>query len=43
MRTQLRDDTNIEEHLEAALETAEDGDTKYHIRESLQKLQVADG
>jgi hypothetical protein len=30
----------IEDHLETALETAEDSDARYHIRESLQKLQA---
>jgi hypothetical protein len=42
MQTSVPEGMTIEEHLETALETAENGDTKYHIRESLQKLQASE-
>ena len=37
---QLRDDTEVEEHLEAALETAEDSQTRYHVRQALQRFYL---
>lgn len=32
--------TSVESHLHAALSDAESDETKYHIRESIQKLYV---
>lgn len=32
--------TPLETHLQEALEAAEDGTTKYHLREALQKLYL---
>ena len=36
------DPTSIEAHLRAALNNAENEEVKYHLRESIQKLQVDD-
>jgi hypothetical protein len=36
------DPTSIEAHLRAALSNAENDEVKYHLRESMQKLQVDD-
>lgn len=36
------DATSIEEHLRAALNTAEHDEVKYRLRESIQKLHVDD-
>lgn len=38
MGTKLHECTSLEAHLEHALETAENSETKYHIRATLQKL-----
>lgn len=40
MSAALKPDTRLEEHLEEALETAENAETRYHLREALQKLQA---
>lgn len=38
--THLHEGTRLHEHLEGALDTAENNDTKYHIRAALQQLYI---
>ncbi|MFA9518169.1 hypothetical protein ACERIT_13285 [Halopenitus sp. H-Gu1] len=40
MSAQVTDRDGLEQHLQEALEVAENDEARYHLRESLQKLQV---
>lgn len=40
MYDEPRDDVDIERHLWNALERAENDETRYHLREALQKRQI---
>lgn len=40
MGAELRGQQDVETHLEEALHVAENSETRYHIREVLQKLQI---
>jgi hypothetical protein len=40
MGTEVKQQKDVETHLEEALDVAENSETRYHIREVLQKLQI---
>ncbi|WP_201289141.1 hypothetical protein [Halovenus carboxidivorans] len=42
MTVEQQSGTDIETHLRRALETAENSETRYHLREALQKCSAAE-
>jgi hypothetical protein len=40
MGTEIKQQQDVETHLKEALDVAENSETRYHIREVLQKLQI---